>query len=155
MMEGTSLYNKVIRFISIRPRSEKEISSYIKEKLYKRVKDYSEIEEIISKILKSLKEINLVDDESFAKSFIEWRLTSANPKGFRIIRSELAVKGVERDLVDNLLSDEKYKTMEVEAAKKVVSKKLKFYKEPFALKKYLFTRGFTQSSIESAFEDSM
>lgn len=151
-MENNPLFNKVLRYISIRPRSEKEISSYIKEKLYKK-KSPEEIEGATLKIIKTLVDLNLINDENFARSFIEWRLISSNPKGFRIIKSELFVKGVNKDLVEELLEDAEYKDMEKEAVKRVISKKSKSYKDKRVLKNYLLSRGFSYNSLETALED--
>ena len=145
-MENNPLFNKVLRFVSIRPRSKKEISDYIKTKLYKK-RTPDEIDKDILEIMQSLEELNLVNDEFFARSFIEWRLASSNPKGFRIIREELFVKGVDKCLVGELLGDEEYKEMEKKAAEKVVLKKSRNYKDPRALKNYVFSRGFSQAAV--------
>lgn len=151
-MENSPLLNKVLRYVSIRPRSRKEIVTYIQEKLYSKKNTSEEIEHTLSRIIAILEDLNLVDDENFARSFIEWRLISSNPKGFRIIKNELSIKGVDRDLVESLLEEYGFKDMEVVAAKKVVSKKSKTYKDPRELKNYLFARGFSQFSISTALE---
>ncbi|MFH1566336.1 MAG: RecX family transcriptional regulator [bacterium] len=151
-MESNALFEKVLRYVSIRPRSEKEVIDYIKKKLYKKYSS-DEINLKISEITKALKDLNLLNDESFAKSFIEWRLESANPKGFGVIRGELFIKGIERELMDKLLDNEEYKDMEKEAIKKVISKKGRSYKDPRQLKNYLFSRGFSSGVIEISLEN--
>lgn len=152
-METSPLLNKVFRFISIRPRSEKEVKEYIKTKLYKKKLDEDKIISITSSIISNLRNLDLLDDESFAKSWAEWRLDSANPKGLGIIKMELIQKGVLREIIEAVLELKEYKDMEGDAAKRVVAKKFKKAGgDPFKIKNYLYSRGFTSSSIESAID---
>jgi len=150
-MESNPLLNKVLHYVSIRPRSRKEISTYIKEKLYKKSTP-EETENSIVSIMEKLEDLKLVDDEGFARSFIEWRLSGSSPKGFRIIRNELFVKGIERDLLEDLFEEEEYKEMEISAAEKMILKKSRSYKDPRELKNYLISRGFSAFAIEEALE---
>jgi len=146
-----SIYNKVLRFVSIRPRSEKEVRDYIYRKASKKIKSSSDLASLQNKILENLVELKLINDEDFAKTWVGWRLSSSNPKGMRVIRGELFAKGVDRDLVSELLDGEEYKNMEIDAAKRVCSKKAKVYKDPLGLKNYLLSRGFSYCAINSAF----
>ncbi len=152
-METSPLLNKVLRFISIRPRSEKEVKEYIKTKLYKEKLDEDKIISVTSPIISNLRNLALLDDESFAKSWAEWRLASLHPKGLRIIKMELSQKGVSKEIIELVLEKQEYKDMEVGAAKRVVAKQFKKVGgDPFKIKNYLYSRGFTSSSIESAID---
>lgn len=151
-MENPPLFNKVLRFISIRPRSKKEVKDYIKTKLYKKKLEISQIDKVTADILVSLSDLDLLNDEDFANSWIDWRLTASSPKGLKIVNQELLLKGISKDTINRLLENRKYKDMEVEAAKRVVSKKFKKVSNIFKVKNYLYARGFTGSSIESAID---
>ena len=66
MDDFEKFYKASIRFLSFRPRSEKELSDYLTKK---------KCDDLTSKrIIESrLKKINLLDDEEFAKWWIEQR----------------------------------------------------------------------------------
>ncbi len=82
-----SFYNRTLRFLSFRPRSEKEVRDYLKKK--KAGKKNTE------DVLKRLKEYKFIDDLEFAKWFIENR-----KKGRRVVNLELKQKGIDKETVD-------------------------------------------------------
>lgn len=89
------LYEKTLRFLSFRPRSEKEIRDYLTKK---KSHDLT-----TKKIVEKLKEHKFLNDEEFAKWWIEQR-TRVKPRADRVIKFELTLKGIEKELIDNLLS---------------------------------------------------
>lgn len=129
------LYQKTLRFLTFRPRSEKEVFLYLSKKM--RCFPSSSLIESDEKtgkkktveiIIQRLKEQKLVDDESFALWWVQQRRSSAKPRGIRLIRAELLGKGVNRDIIEKvLLNPTTYgedETDELELAKQVAEKKL-------------------------------
>lgn len=141
----TKLTNKVINYIQIRPRSEKEIRDYLKKKNVDPITS--------SQIISSLKKKNLISDEQFTRWYIENRLISGKYGELRI-KNELMQKGIAKSLVDNtyksLLTDEKESEVEEKAliyATKI-SKTIKFenkYEFRTKLIKKLMGRGYSYS----------
>ena len=109
---------KCLNYISIRPRSKKEIREYIKSKLfkYKRLgilENYSleeleegasdekkslgvrDSDELSDSIIRYLEERNYLNDVEFACFLIRERTRSSNPRGENYIKSELISKGVD------------------------------------------------------------
>ena len=107
------LLQKTIKFISIRPRSQKEILSYLQKKSPKN-------QEKQKLVLRELSSLGLVDDEAFVDWWLEQRATF-RPKGKRALKMELRFKGIERDLIERSLAE---KVDEEVLAKKAVLKKM-------------------------------
>lgn len=88
------LYAKLLessfRFLSFRPRSEKEVRDFLLKKLLRRnVVD----EGVVDRVLSRLRELGYIDDEKFSSWWIEQR-HSHKPKGARLIAQELKAKGI-------------------------------------------------------------
>ena len=91
------VYGKILNFLSFRPRSVKEV----KDRLYQyEIKDVMEQKIIIEK----LQSHGYLDDLTFAKWFIESRNTH-KLKSPRLIRQELAAKGISRELLDQVMTE--------------------------------------------------
>lgn len=88
------------RLIKIRPRTEKELQGRLFDKKFGR--------ETIRETVSYLKKKNEINDLYFARLWIESRL-SANPRGSKLLKKELAQKGVSSAIIDSVLSDMEYK----------------------------------------------
>lgn len=113
-------YNYSLRFLSYRPRSEKEI----KEKLKSKKAESQVIETIVQK----LKEQKFLNDEEFTRWWIEQR-TKFKPKSLRLIKLELRQKGITNDIIEDQililhLADKDQLLSEKERAKKLIENKM-------------------------------
>ena len=72
MEEFEKFYNQALRFLSYRPRSEKEVRNKLKIKSEKLKIEDSTV--TIDKIIQKLKEYNFINDLEFAKKWVEERL---------------------------------------------------------------------------------
>ncbi len=123
-------FNAAINFLSFRPRSEFEIRQYLKKK------KVDDVEGIIEK----LRQLGQVNDEEFAKWWIEQRNTF-RPKGKRALEMELRRKGIKTKVeVGN----------EEELAMKAIKRKLPMPKEKVF--RFLASRGFSFDTIENIVE---
>lgn len=61
-------------------------------------------DELISGAIDRLLELRMLDDEAFARLWLESR-DRARPRGERALRQELAQKGIDRALIERLLED--------------------------------------------------
>lgn len=143
-------YDRALRFLSYRPRSEKEITNFLKKKKVE--------PPIISKIIKKLKEQNFINDEEFTKWWIEQR-THFRPRGIRVIKLELRQKGISQEIIDEILSNEDIKILSEESARKLIEKKIISYKglpkqELYQkLSQFLLRRGFDWETVKEVIDE--
>ncbi len=158
MDEFEQYLNKAFHFLSFRTRSEKEVRDNLLSK--------KASPEIIERIINSLKEHKFLNDEDFARQFIESRLRF-KPKGIRIIKMELKQKGIDQAIIDEainrLSTDDENNPVnnDLESAKKLVDKKMPRYKglekqEIYnKLGAFLARRGFDWDTIKKSIDDSL
>lgn len=112
--------NRALRFLSFRPRSEKEINDYLKKK---------QVNSITSqKVISRLKENKFLNDEEFARWWAEQR-TLIKPRAWRIIKIELKQKGISKEIIEELEQNAESKLQnDLEMAIKLAQKRLPRYK---------------------------
>lgn len=150
-----SLLNASFRFVSYRPRSKKEIVDFLQKKLKKWKVAGSAT---VSKVMDRLTELGYIDDKKFTQWWIEQRNTF-RPKGIALLVRELYQKGINRDLIEEVLGQSK--GSEKEIAKVLVDKKLKLIKHlsKLEIKKKLYgflgRRGFSSETISRVVDDAL
>lgn len=86
--------DKLLRFATIRPRSEKEIKDWFKRK---------KVHEAIHKeLFNRLNTLDLIDDRKFALWWISQR-QEFKPRGKKALNFELRAKGVAKDIIQEVL----------------------------------------------------
>ena len=149
MGEFEKFYNKALRFLSYRPRSEKEIRDKLLGK--------KASEEIINKIILRLKKNNFLNDEEFVKWWIEQR-TTFKPRSVRLIKIELKQKGIGQELIEETIDHLSSAIDDLESAKKLIEKRLPRYKDLSRDKKFqkisrfLSSKGFSYDIIKEIFQ---
>jgi len=111
----SSFFDKVLKFLSFRPRSEFEINEYMLRKGWD--------EETRKKIMEKLKNLQLIDDEAFARQWLASR-THFRPEGRSLVKKELRKKGIKREIIDQLLQEERGSATEEMLAEKYARKKM-------------------------------
>jgi len=89
-------YDAALRLISLRPRSEKEI----RDRLTRRGFAPADVESTVNR----LKESNLINDEEFARFWIENRETF-KPRSRRLLKQELRSKGLDTALISGMTGE--------------------------------------------------
>lgn len=87
---------KAIRLIGIRPRTEKEITTYLLRRGYD--------EPTAAAVVGKLTALRLIDDLEFARMFCRDKL-KLKPSGSQLLRRQLAQKGVPRQILEMVLLD--------------------------------------------------
>jgi regulatory protein len=85
-----------LRFLEARSRSTAEVR--------RRLLIHGYRADLVEGAIERLTELGMLDDDSFARAWVESR-DRARPRGERALRSELARKGVDRAVVDEVLED--------------------------------------------------
>ncbi|OGY12047.1 MAG: hypothetical protein A3A58_01355 [Candidatus Blackburnbacteria bacterium RIFCSPLOWO2_01_FULL_41_27] len=138
------VFSRVLRFVTSRPHSEKEIKLWFKKK---------KVDEVVQGVvLNRLTKLGLVDDLAFAKWWIETR-TVFRPKPQKILKYELRIKGIKDEITEEALGQTETQT-DLEIAIRVAEKRwprLKALPEKEARKKlaeFLARRGFSWGTIK-------
>jgi regulatory protein len=147
-----SLLRAAYRFLSYRPRSEKELLDFLQKKL-KTWKVAGKIS--VNKTINRLRELGYVDDRRFVDWWILQR-SGFRPKGRRAITAELMKKGIAKTLIESVFSDKVTggEFDEYTEAQKVIRKKIVLWCQMPAIEQkkkvytYLAQRGFSFSVIE-------
>ena len=110
------------------------------------LKNYSE--EVIEDAINYVKKFNYINDERYAENYLNYKGKS---KSLRQIKMELISKGIDSDIIENLLTDEK---SDEEALKNLIKKKIKNPEDMDDNKirkiyAYLYRKGFNTELISS------
>lgn len=142
-------YGDAVNYLSYQLRTEKEIKDYLYKKEYHR--------DAVDDVIARLEKLHYLDDENYAKSFINTQLrTTAN--GPKIIEQKLHQKGVP----DNVIQDKLFEIDEdtlienaTEFAKKQArkQKQASFSQMLTKIKQGLYQKGYNNEIIEEALKD--
>lgn len=154
--EYERLLGSAIRFVSFRPRSEKELRDYCSRTLKKH---HTTAPIVVNRVMARLTDLGYVDDRKFVEWWVEQR-TAFRPKGKRAIFIELQKKGISRQIIDTYISERKDSVNEYELAQKAILRKLVIWQHiPQEIQKkkiydFLSRRGFDTDTIASIVDDA-
>ena len=140
-------YEKALRFLGYRPRSEAEIRQYLKKQAL--------MDEQSGAVVERLKRAGLVDDAGFAGQWVENRATF-KPKAKRALRAELRAKGVAAKEIEAAVAgvDEAKAARQLAAvrAPRLIRQNLSKLEFKRKLGEFLARRGFDYETISDAVE---
>lgn len=151
--------SRAFEYISKSPKTEFQIKRYLKELKFKKkdswYKEDLQIdwEEMFEGIVLKLKELKYIDDENYARMFVQSRMR-IKPRGKSVLISELISKGVSKD-VAQMVCDEEVED-EYELLKKTFRKKYKERRldtKDSKMVGYLYRKGFSWDLIERLSND--
>ncbi len=137
-------YDRVLRFIAIRQRSEWEVRQYLRRKNY----DDEQIEKLLNKLSKR----GFINDETFARAWVESRRL-LKPISKRRLTQELRQKHVDPDIISTVLSADE--TDEREVLRQLIARKRKQtkYQDNLKLMQYLARQGYRYEDIKSQMDE--
>lgn len=133
------LYNQVLGYLAIRPRSTFEVETYLKRK--------QASPELQREILATLEDKQLLNDRSFAASWVESRrMLKATSR--RRLQLELRQKRVPDQVIRDVLAEDE--VSDEDALRELVARKRKQtkYQDDLKLMQYLARQGFSYDSIK-------
>ncbi len=138
-------FEKAIKFISYRSRSEAEVRQNLKKK--------DVPERVIEDVLTRLRRVGLVDDAGFARSWVEAR-SASRPKGKRALKVELRQKGLPQKTIEKALAgvDDAAAARQLATARAPRLKGLPERDFRRKLSEYLARRGIDYETISEAVE---
>lgn len=142
LADTDKLYNNVLGYLALRPRSTWEVESYLRRK--KAPPSLSE------SILNKLSNNKLLDDVSFAESFVRSR-RATRPTSARKLQFELQQKHVSKSVIQRVLAEEE-DGVESNALAQLVAKKRQQsrYQDDVKLMQYLVRQGFSYDDVKRA-----
>lgn len=139
--------DRAVRFLASRPRSRRELARRLGR---------DEIDEAtLERVLARLEELGYVDDRAFAEWWVANR-AAHRPRGRLALRSELAEKGVPRDIVEEALEGQD----DADAALRLAMERRERYRGldragfDRRLGGYLRRRGFRYEEVRDALEEA-
>ncbi len=87
--------DKLLKFATVRARSEREIRDYFRRKKVH--------ESLHQDLFNRLKHFELIDDKKFAEWWVKQR-QEFSPRAKRFVNYELRMKGVKKEIIDEILS---------------------------------------------------
>ncbi len=137
--------SKLLNFATIRPRSYKEISNWFYKKKTPETHQ--------KKLIKKLNSLELLDDNKFARWWLEQRATF-RPKSKRELKFELLQKGINKLIISKVL--EESEVDELSIAKNLIAKnsykwsKFDDRKRKQKMCEYLARKGFSWEVVKKA-----
>ena len=151
------LYARTLDYCLMRPHSAREVRDYlyrktrtakVKSRRTGEIKDRPGVSiAITDRVFNRLVEKGYVDDEKFARFWVENR-NQTKGASRRKLQAELAAKGVDRTIIERQLATTE-RTDENEL-KKIIAKKRSRYPDEQKLMHYLARQGFSYDDIKSA-----
>jgi len=142
-------YGDAVNYLSYQLRTEKEIKEYLYKKEYHR--------DAVDFTLQRLRDLNYLDDASYATSFINTQLRlSAN--GPKIIEQKMVQKGVPNNIIQDKLAEIDQDILldnATDFAKKQVRKQRRasFQQMQTKLRQSLYQKGFNKEIIEETIKN--
>lgn len=139
------LRQRVIRWVMLRPRSLKELKDYLGR--HTKVLNAKETDEIVDECQRK----KWVDDASFARWWVERQ--SRQKSSSVVLRRELLVKGVSREIVQEVLASAEHHD---EAALRELIARHRHktrYRDEAKFTRYLVSKGFHYSLVKRALAD--
>jgi regulatory protein len=148
--DTSKIFNKALNYMTSRPHSERELKMWFRRK---KIED----ENITEKVTLKLKKLNLINDLEFAKWWVEQR-SAFKPKGKNALKAELAQKGINREIIEEVLSDtdrDTEKEMAIKLAEKRISRlqSLEPKEQKRKLLEFLGRRGFSYDIARDAIDE--
>lgn len=145
-------YTRALEYCLMRPHSSKEVRDY----LYRKTRDTrtktGDIKkglppEITARVFDRLVEKGYVNDEKFARYWVENRSLNKGVSK-RKLQVELRTKGVEPSITDRLLAESP--RSDEEELQKIITKKRRRYPDEQKFMQYLARQGFSYDTIKQA-----
>ncbi len=157
--EVGKLMERMYRWFALRQHSEKEVRDYFKIKNQKsKIKNEGQISQLaVDAVIETLKRKGMVNDLGFAKAWVEAR-RKTKQKGIRAIKAELFQKGIDKEIIEEVIRYQISDISEGDLAKQALEKKMKFLKHlnTLDLKKkayeFLLRKGFEYEVVKKTIE---
>ena len=143
LSQDDKLFGRALRYVALRPRSEWELKAYLEK--------HHSPAPLTKQITNKLRDLDLVNDQKFAASYVHDRLL-LRPTSRRRIKLELTKKRVSPEIIDGLLAEQS----DTDTLQEVIAKKRRQskYQDDLKLMQYLARQGYNYGDIKDALSRS-
>ena len=154
------LYGRALEYVMLRPHSKREVNDYLwrktrttkyKSRTGEMKKRTGVSQDVADRVFTRLKEKGYLDDEKFARWWVENR-NQAKGTSKRKLQAELRAKGVDASIIERALVDTERNDQDELA--KIVAKKRARYDDEQKFIAYLARQGFGYDDIKAALSSS-
>jgi regulatory protein len=152
--EASKLLESLGKFLSLRPRSRKEIIERIKIRIFKKdLADFIDKESLKTEVLEKIEKNGLINDREFSLWFIKQR-TTFRPKSKKALFFELRKKGIDLKIIDEVLEkfNDQREAFKIIEKKKYILEKLPLDKKKEKITSILSYRGFCWETIKNVLQ---
>lgn len=146
------VYQRALEYCLMRPHSAKEVRDYLYRKTLSTKTKTGQLKpgvsrEVSERVFDRLKEKGYINDEKFARFWVENRFLTKGISQRKLI-SELRAKGIEQGVIEQVLSESN--RSERDELQKIIAKKRARYPDEQKLMQYLAREGFSYDDIKQA-----
>ncbi len=143
LSQDDKLFGRALRYVALRPRSEWELKAYLEK--------HHSPAPLTKQITNKLRDLDLVNDQKFAASYVHDRLL-LRPTSRRRIKLELTKKRVPSEIIDGLLAEQS----DTDTLQEVIAKKRRQskYQDDLKLMQYLARQGYNYGDIKDTLSRS-
>jgi regulatory protein len=138
------------RHLGRRMRSERELETYLERKGFER--------DIVARLISDFRRVGLLDDRALVREWTERRLANY-PSGRRAVEHKLMARGVEREIITEVLDEVLSSEDERELSRRAAATYLRRVRDLSAdvrdrrLYRFLVQRGFSRETITEYFDE--
>ena len=136
--------DKIMRYVLFKKRTAEEVRKKCLTLKYE--------ENYIEEVIEYLKEAKYIDDEIYIEKYIN-DIKKLKHVSIAQIRNDLIRRGVDSDLVENMLSDDEICEYELESAIYLATKKIKSGDDIEKVKRFLINKGYSYSNVLKAIDN--
>ena len=149
-------YSRALEYCLARPRSSRELKDYLYRKKRQTIDKKGNIklgitDSIASRVFDRLVEKKYINDENFARFWVENRFVKKGVSQRRL-KNELKAKGVDDHVIEKMLANSE--RSDDDEIKKIIAKKRSRYDSDEKLIAYLMRLGFNYDDIKTAIGDN-
>lgn len=136
--------DKIMRYVLFKKRTKEEVRKKCATLKYE--------ENYIEDMINYLEEAGYIDDNIYIQKYIN-DIKKLKHMSAMQIRNDLLRRGVDADLIDNILSDEEISEYEYESAVYLLNKKIKAGDDIEKAKRFLLNKGYSYSNVSKAIDN--
>lgn len=136
--------DKIMRYVLFKKRTVDEVRKKCATLKYE--------EDYIEEIIDYLKEAKYIDDEVYVTKYVN-DIKKLKHVSIAQMRNDLLRRGVDVNIIENILSDEEIYEYELESANYLAIKKLKSGEEIEKIKRFLLNKGYSYSNVSKAIDN--
>lgn len=149
-------YSRALEYCLARPRSSRELKDYLYRKKRQTIDKKGNIklgitDSIASRVFDRLVEKKYINDENFARFWVENRFVKKGVSQRRL-KNELKAKGVDDHVIEKMLANSE--RSDDDEIKKIIAKKRSRYDSDEKLIAYLMRLGFNYDDIKTAIDNN-